>query len=129
MRISHYGGMDSSVGIIEAIKKDRTAGAVRLVAEYKDRLYGAALGLCENASEAEDLVFRTFEQVIAKIDTYREDEAFFKRKMKRFFSELGAARMKELGYGSTSDFADKQAEVISGHLQKAEAPKARKSET
>ena len=77
MRISHYGGMDSSVGIIEAIKKDRTAGAVRLVAEYKDRLYGAALGLCENASEAEDLVFRTFEQVIAKIDTYREDEAFF----------------------------------------------------
>ncbi len=69
--------MEGTVGIVEAIRKDGTTGAVRLVAEYKDRLYRVALGLCGNTSEAESLVFRTFEQVIAKIDHYREEEAFF----------------------------------------------------
>ena len=69
--------MDNSVSIVEAIRKDRTAGSVRLVAEYKDRLYGISFGLCGNAAEAEDLVFRTFEQVIEKIDDYHEEEAFF----------------------------------------------------
>ena len=69
--------MDNSVSIVEAIRKDRAAGSERLVVEYKDRLYGIAFGLCGNAAEAEDLVFRTFEQVIEKIDGYREEEAFF----------------------------------------------------
>ena len=69
--------MNTSGSIVELIRKDRRTGAERLVAEYKDRLYGIALGLCGNAAEAEDLVFRTFEQVIDKIDGYREDEAFF----------------------------------------------------
>ena len=58
----------------------------------------------------------------------REDEAFFKRKMKRFFSVLGAKRMKELGYASTQDFADKMAESLYGHLPKAEPPSARAGE-
>ena len=57
----------------------------------------------------------------------REDEAFFKRKMKRFFSVLGAKRMKELGYSSTKNFADKLAEVIYGHLPKAESTTAQTS--
>jgi hypothetical protein len=52
----------------------------------------------------------------------REDEAFFKRKMKRFYSVLGAKRMKELGYSSASDFADMQSEVMYGHLPKADSP-------
>ena len=52
----------------------------------------------------------------------REDEAFFKRKMKRFFSVLGAKRMKELGYASAQDFADKKAEPLYGHLPKKEKP-------
>ena len=69
--------MNTSGSIVELIRKDRRTGAERLVAEYKDRLYGIAFGLCGNAAEAEDLVFRTFEQVIDKIDGYREDEAFF----------------------------------------------------
>ena len=58
----------------------------------------------------------------------REDEAFFKRKMKRFFSVLGAKRMKELGYASTQDFADKMAESLYGHLPKAEPPSAQAGE-
>jgi hypothetical protein len=53
----------------------------------------------------------------------REDEAFFKRKMKRFFSVLGAKRMKELGYASAQDFADKKAEPLYGHLAKKEPAK------
>ena len=57
----------------------------------------------------------------------REDEEFFKRKMKRFYSVLGAERMKELGYSSTKNFADKLAEVIYGHLPKAESTTAQTS--
>ena len=63
--------------IIEDIKKNRTNGADRLVAEYKSRLYKVAYGICGDEHEAEDLVFRTFEQVIAKIDDYQEQDAFF----------------------------------------------------
>ena len=69
--------MDFSVDIVEAIRKNRNEGADLLVATYKNRLFQAALGLCGDATMAEDLVFRTFEQVVAKIDTYREKEAFF----------------------------------------------------
>ena len=63
--------------IIEDIRKDRTAGADRLVAEYKNRLYKVAYDICGDEHEAEDLVFCTFEQVIAKIDEYQEKDAFF----------------------------------------------------
>ena len=69
--------MEKSDNIVEAIRKDRKIGAERLVIEYKDRLYGIAFGLCGDAAEAEDLVFRTFEQVIARIDDYHEEDAFF----------------------------------------------------
>ena len=69
--------MEKSDNIVEAIRKDRKIGAERLVIEYKDRLYGIAYGLCGDAAEAEDLVFRTFEQVIARIDDYHEEDAFF----------------------------------------------------
>ncbi len=69
--------MNDTTDIIEEIRKDRDAGAARLVAEYKDRLYMAAFGLCGDAAIAEDLVFRTFEQVVSKVDAYREEEAFF----------------------------------------------------
>ena len=50
----------------------------------------------------------------------REGEAFFKRKMVRFYSELGAKRMHELGYASAKDFAEKKAELIYGKLPKVE---------
>ena len=52
----------------------------------------------------------------------REDEAFFKRKMVRFYSELGARRMKELGYLSAKDFAEKKAAEIYGHLPDVSNP-------
>ena len=44
--------------------------------------------------------------------------------MTRFYSELGAKRMHELGYASAKDFAEKKAELIYGKLPKvADAPK------
>ena len=68
---------DGTISIAQEIQRDREKGANRLVAEYRDRLYAAALALCGDAIEAEDLVFRTFEQVIDKIDEYREEQAFY----------------------------------------------------
>lgn len=41
-----------------------------LVAEYGDRLYGAAVLLCQDRNSAEDLVFRTLERAIEKIGQY-----------------------------------------------------------
>lgn len=53
--------------IYELIKKDREAGARMLVSEYRARLQTAAKMLCGDESEAEDLVFKAFEQAILKI--------------------------------------------------------------
>jgi len=65
------------VELYEEIKADREAGARRLVAEYRSRLMAVAMGLTSSSHEAEDLVFRTFEQVILKIDTYKATGSFY----------------------------------------------------
>ena len=65
---------DSTISIAQEIQQDREKGAARLVAEYKERLYAAAFSLCGDATEAEDLVFRTFEQVLDKIDSYLKSQ-------------------------------------------------------
>lgn len=36
--------------------------------------------------------------------------------MVRFYSELGANRMKELGFASRNEFAEKMAQDLYGHL-------------
>ena len=63
--------------IYEEIRADREMGARRLVAEFRDRLMGMAMGLTSSPHEAEDLVFRTFERVILKIDDYRPTGSFY----------------------------------------------------
>ena len=63
--------------LYEEIKKDREAGARRLVNEYRSRLMGMAMGLTKSPHEAEDLVFRTFERVILKIDDYKPTGSFY----------------------------------------------------
>lgn len=63
--------------IWEEIAADSRAGAERLVAEYGDRLLTAAFQITQNAADAEDLVFRTFERVVAKIGQYDGRSAFF----------------------------------------------------
>lgn len=63
--------------LYEEIRADREAGARRLVEEYRSRLMGMAMGLTKSSHEAEDLVFRTFERVILKIDDYKPTGSFY----------------------------------------------------
>ena len=59
------------------LRTDRESGACRLVAEYGNRLYAAALLLCKNAADAEELVFRTFERAVGHIEQYEPKGGFF----------------------------------------------------
>ena len=61
----------------QAIRKDRERGAERLVAEYGNRLYAAAVLLCANDHDAEELVFRTFDQAVKKIHQFDTSRNFF----------------------------------------------------
>ena len=63
--------------IYEEIRADREMGARRLVGEFRSRLMAMAMGLTSSSHEAEDLVFRTFERVILKIDDYRPTGSFY----------------------------------------------------
>ena len=61
----------------EEIAADAQAGAARLVAEYGDRLFTAACRIVQNETDAEDLVFRTFEAVVAKVGKFDGRSQFF----------------------------------------------------
>ena len=61
----------------QEIRKDRERGAGRLVAEYGNRLYAAAVLLCANNHDAEELVFRTFDQAVKKIRQFDPSRSFF----------------------------------------------------
>ena len=76
-QISFYGVYLIRVEIWEQIVSDREVGARRLVAEFGDRLFRTAVALCKDVHIAEDLVFRTFERVIAKIDRFDTAQSFW----------------------------------------------------
>ena len=59
------------------IRKDQESGTRRLVSEYGDRLFAAAVLLCRNDDDAEELVFRTLDQAVRKIGQYRPTSDFF----------------------------------------------------
>lgn len=59
--------------IWEELKKNKEQGARRLVDEYGNRLLGAASVFCGNAQDAEDLVVRTLEQAIKKINQFNPE--------------------------------------------------------
>lgn len=63
--------------IWEELRTNRESGARRLVAEYGNRLYAAALLLCKNAADAEELVFRTLEQATRHVAQYEPKGEFF----------------------------------------------------
>ena len=68
---------DSENTIVQTILNDREKGASWLEAEYRMRLYSFAFALCHDAAEAEDLVFRTIERVIDRIEAYEERDSFY----------------------------------------------------
>ena len=63
--------------IVEELRQHRESGAKRLEAEYKAGLMTLACRFCNNSSDAEELVNRTFAAVVAGIDDYLEQSAFF----------------------------------------------------
>ena len=65
------------MSIIADIHKDLEKSAFQLIVEYRQRLQSVAFGLCKDESLAEDLVFRTFERVLARSDSYKVDTNLF----------------------------------------------------
>ncbi|MBR3222622.1 MAG: sigma-70 family RNA polymerase sigma factor [Kiritimatiellae bacterium] len=63
--------------VVDEIRKDRESGAKRLESEYKAGLMAFARRFCANDLDAEALVYRTFSEVIERIDGYTEQSAFF----------------------------------------------------
>ncbi len=63
--------------IVEEILNDREKGAKRLESEYRAGLMTLALRLCHDSGDAAELVNRTFAEVVASIDDYAEQSAFF----------------------------------------------------
>ena len=61
----------------QAIRQNAESGAKQLVSEFGDRLFAAAVVLCRNEHQAEDLVFRTFDQAVRKIGQYRPSGDFY----------------------------------------------------
>ena len=63
--------------IWDDIAANAEEGSKRLVAEYGDRLFSAAVCICGNDNDAEDLVFRTLSHAVAKIGQYGKRSSFF----------------------------------------------------
>ena len=64
--------------IWDLVRRDAECGAERMVAEYGNRLLAAATLMCRNDVDAEELVFRTFEQAVKKIRQFKPTGDFYK---------------------------------------------------
>lgn len=65
------------MSIVEELRKDPESGARRLEGEYKAGLMTLARRFSPDEGDAEELVNRTFAAVVAGIDDYVEQSAFF----------------------------------------------------
>ena len=63
--------------VAEEIRLDSESGSKRLEREYKAGLMAFARRFCADESDAEELVYRTFSEVVASIGSYNEHSAFF----------------------------------------------------
>ena len=101
--------------IVEEIRKDPDSGAKRLVSEYKAGLLSLARRFCSDSSDAEELVNRTFAEVVANIERYAEQSAFFGW-MCQILSNLHAndcrrkANANTIYPGNVPDVADEKAQ-------------------
>ena len=93
--------------IWQQIGADGEAGAKRLVSEYRDRLHAAAMLLCRNPADAEDLVFRTLERAVRRIGSYRPTGSFFAWlyaiQLNFWRMDVRKARPDVVAVGSTDD--------------------------
>ena len=65
------------MSIIDELRRDPESGARLLEGEYKAGLTTLARRFCTDEGDAEELVNRTFAAVVAGIDDYVEQSAFF----------------------------------------------------
>lgn len=63
--------------IVDEIRADREAGALRLEREYKSQLLAVAARFCPDPIEAEALVCRTMDETIRRIETLADPGSFF----------------------------------------------------
>ena len=63
--------------IVDEIRADREAGALRLEREYKPQLLAVAARFCPDPKEAESLVYRTMDETIRCIETLSNPDSFF----------------------------------------------------
>ncbi|MBR4612423.1 MAG: sigma-70 family RNA polymerase sigma factor [Kiritimatiellae bacterium] len=63
--------------IVDEIRQDPQQGAKRLESEYRAGLTTLARRFCDDDGDAAELVNRTFAEVVASIDRYAEQSAFF----------------------------------------------------
>ena len=63
--------------IVREILADSDKGARRLLDEYVGRLTAAAISLCNDEVEAEDLVSETVDIAVRQIGSYRNEAVLF----------------------------------------------------
>ena len=111
-----------------------------LVAEYGDRLFGAAVLLCQDKGAAEDLVFRTFERAVEQVERYDPGFPFWNwlyaimlnrfrmdmRKRKAFVPEdasfVNDALEAEIGNLFSTQFAEADAAMIREAIERLSPP-------
>ena len=67
----------ATMEVWQEIRNSWESGAERLVSEYGNRLFAAAVLLCANDHDAEELTFRTLDQAVRKIRFYDLQRPFF----------------------------------------------------
>lgn len=96
--------------IWQEIKKDKENGARRLVAEYGNRIYAAALLLSSNDLDAEELTFKTLDRAVKKIHLFDPERAFFTWLYAILLNfhrmELRKKRLQVVPMGTTSDLPE-----------------------
>ncbi len=109
--------------IWQEIKKDKERGARRLVAEYGNRIYAAALLLSSNDLDAEELTFKTLGRAVEKINLFDPEKVFFTwlyTIMLNFHRmELRKKRLSVIPMGASSDLPEVACDSFAAALGEA----------
>lgn len=100
-----------------------------MVADYGNRLFAAATLLCPSDQDAEELVFRTFEQALKKIRQFKPTGDFYKwlytimlnfRRM-----DVRRKRLDVISFGSTADLPEQPTEGLVNLIAASDAEAVR----
>ena len=94
--------------IWDLVRRDAECGAERMVAEYGNRLLAAATLVCRNDVDAEELVFRTFEQAVKKIRQFKPTGDFYKwlYTIMLNFRRMDVRKPDVVAFGTTADLPE-----------------------